>query len=182
MEEFSIFEHVKGHLLAFCYKDGDVDCFTTCFQRWSDVEYLEEFFEINKEDVTGEFYKETVENAVVKTLKESKLFKKQILDIANGRGNLELEKLFKPLTDTEPLTRQRNKSYGIEKNSWLRIYAIRLGKNLFIITGGCIKLTKEMKDRSHTRDELKALDVAFQYLKEMGIDDGTDYGYLEIEN
>ncbi len=182
MDNLTIFEHVKERLLAFSYEGESCDCFQLCFKRWSDVEYLEEFFEENKSDLAGDFWSTSVEDAVLKTLEESRKFKKIILNTANNKSPKTLDELFQPLTNKEKSTLERNKSYGPNRKSWLRIYAIRFGRNCFIITGGAIKLTATMGERDHTENQLDKLNIARDYLKSLGIEDDTDLGYLEIKN
>ena len=42
--------------------------------------------------------------------------------------------------------------------SWLRLYAIKLEPGIYIVTGGAIKLTKTMQERSHTLRELEKME------------------------
>ena len=51
------------------------------------------------------------------------------------------------------------------KNPWLRIYAIRIASNTYVITGSTIKLTKNMDERKHTNDELDKFKKAIAFLK-----------------
>ena len=45
------------------------------FNNWNDVEYLEKFFEENKEDLKSGFFGTiTIEDAVFRTIEESKRF------------------------------------------------------------------------------------------------------------
>ena len=66
--------------------------------------------------------------------------------------------------------------------SWLRIYAIRISANIFVVSGSAIKLTLEMRDREHTKQELEKLKKTAQYLKNEGFIDDDDYGFIEINN
>ena len=59
--------------------------------------------------------------------------------------------------------------------SWLRVYAIRLEKNVFVITGGAIKLTRTMQERSHTQAELDKLNQCRQYLASNGVFDSDSF-------
>jgi hypothetical protein len=52
----------------------------------------------------------------------------------------------------------------------IRIYAIRLTPNLFIVTGGAIKLTATMQERPHLREELTKLEHVRTWLKENEFD------------
>jgi len=57
------------------------------------------------------------------------------------------------------------------KANWLRIYALRIDRNTYIITGGAIKLTQKMQERDHTDIELKKIEKCRNYLLELGIVD-----------
>lgn len=57
-----------------------------------------------------------------------------------------------------------NKAKGLNKPSWLRIYAIRLDANLFVVSGGAIKLTETMNERAHLIQELRKLELTKAYL------------------
>ena len=81
---------------------------------------------------------------------------------------------------TSPKEMEKMKARGEKVNrhdSWLRIYAIRLTDGKYIITGGAIKLTLEMKDREHTQNELIKLDKVRRFLLEEGIVD--DEGFID---
>ena len=59
------------------------------------------------------------------------------------------------------------------------MYALRLSANTFIMTGGTIKLTQRMEERSHTERELVKLEKVKEFLRRNGIHDG-DFEVLEI--
>lgn len=63
----------------------------------------------------------------------------------------------------------------------MRLYAIRLDPNLYVITGGAIKLTETMNERDHTKNELQKLEQAAVWLKEIGFESSDDYGFIEIK-
>jgi hypothetical protein len=92
---------------------------------------------------------------------------------------LGLEGMFRPLHDSQSriLTLDKRKA----KTNWLRIYALRIDKNVYIVTGGAIKLTQKMQDREHTIIELKKMDSCRRYLLELGIVD-IDGVIEEIES
>lgn len=54
------------------------------------------------------------------------------------------------------------------KRGWLRLYAIRLAPNCYLVTGGAIKLTNDMR-RKHLQHELMKLDQAKALLRNTGI-------------
>lgn len=61
---------------------------------------------------------------------------------------------------------EKDKLKGELYPSWLRLYAVRLDVNLFVVCGGGIKLTPTMNNREHLLKELKKLDVTVQYLRD----------------
>ncbi len=183
----SIFEIVRDSLLSVQYEGNENDEFERIFDLWKeDVEYLFNFFEEHKADLQGGFFGDiSVEDAVYLTIEEATEFERYIREIAeegihNPDASLDVL-VFRPLHDNETSTKRvQSKAYGSEDNSWLRIYAIRLGNNQYIVTGGAIKLTKAMQDRPHTDLELKKLKTVSTYLKDEGIIDGDDIGFLDI--
>ena len=74
------------------------------------------------------------------------------------------------------------KAYGTNYQSWLRIYAIRIG-NVYVITGGAIKLTHLMEERPHTQKEIEKLINVLASLKKEGFDhpDAFDCDYYSFE-
>ncbi|MBE9468625.1 MAG: hypothetical protein IMY72_09965 [Bacteroidetes bacterium] len=165
------------------------DEFNRLFNNWQDPEYLDEFFNKNKKDLQGKFFKNiSIEDAIEKTIDEAYDFQQKILSTAeNGKKEFlqNLQSLFKPLNKREEiiypiLNFQKSKAYG-SKKSWLQIYAIRIDKNIFFITGGAIKLTKTMNERKHTLKELKKLDKVKQFLiSENIIDNDSIVDFLEL--
>ena len=59
--------------------------------------------------------------------------------------------------------------------SWLRVYAIRLEPNVYIVTGGAIKLTRTMQERAHTIIELEKLNSCKEFLKANGVFDKDSF-------
>jgi hypothetical protein len=66
------------------------------------------------------------------------------------------------------------------KRRWLRLYAIRVDKGTFVITGGAIKLTHYMDERHHTRKELLKLELCSNYLKSQGVFDFDSFNELDL--
>ncbi len=184
---FAVKTIIENSLYAVIYNDKQTDEFDYLFNSWQDVEYLFNFFENNKPDLQKDFYDNiSVENAVLQTLKDAENLEQILLEKAKkGRNNASnnLQTLFKPLNNGEnskfPIPDyQESKVYGSVRKSWLRIYAIRIAKNVYIITGGAIKLTRTMNEREHTKNELEKLKKVKQFLIDEGIldsDDITDF-------
>jgi hypothetical protein len=74
------------------------------------------------------------------------------------------------------LTREKARNWDrIGHASWLRVYAIRLEKNVFVATGGAIKLTRSMQERPHTQEQLDKLNSCRQYLLNNGLFDADSF-------
>ncbi len=182
-DEFENNEFIEGH--------KNPDEFNRLFINWQDPEYLDGFFNKNKEDLQKEFYGNiSIEEAIQKTIDEAYKLGQKILSVAEkGKESISesLQTLFKPLNNYEneiypiPIY-QKSKVYGSNYKSWLRIYALRIEKNVFIITGGAIKLTKTMNEREHLKKELKKLENVKSFLISEGIiDNDSIIDFLELE-
>ena len=183
----SIFAIIKNSLISVKYIDCESDEFEKIFDNWTDVQYLSKFFNKHIKDLQSGFYGEiNTEQAIDRTILEAEKLEKKILDISeNGKTNNyeTLQTLFKPLHNNDYSLKdfQKSKTYGAEYKSWLRIYAIRIDKNTYVISGGSIKLTETMNDRSHLKEELQKMDIVKEYLIENGLFDENDFEYLEIK-
>lgn len=186
-----IFAIVENALLTVQYDGEKLHEFARIFREWSSVEYLEDFFERHKSDLQSDHYRETkglisVEEAVFRTIDEAEDFEYHIKDVAeSGKENDEEtlhDLIFHPLHKNDSSTlHQESKAYGPEQSSWLRLYAIRIAPNLYVISGGAIKLTPKLQDREHTVLELKKLKIVTAHLKDIGFEQADDYGFIEIE-
>lgn len=183
----SIFAIIKNSLISIKYIENENDEFERIFDNWTDVEYLSNFFNEHNKDLQSGFYgKIRIEQAIERTIQEAEELEEIILEISeSGKTNdyKALQTLFKPLDNNEYTLKdhQQSKAYGSEHKSWLRIYAIRIAKNTYVITGGAIKLTETMNDRVHLKEELKNLESVKEYLIDNGLFDEDDFEYLEIK-
>lgn len=65
------------------------------------------------------------------------------------------------------------------RTSWLRIYAIKLARGIYIVTGGAIKLTATMQEREYTAKELDKIEKVRNFLlAENIIDDDSFIEYI----
>lgn len=91
----------------------------------------------------------------------------------------------KPLDITDArvskLSREKARNWDRDRHaSWLRIYAIRLEPNIYVVTGGAIKLTHTMQERKHTTLELQKLNRCRDYLRSNGVFDQDSF--VELAN
>src|SRR5690606_10528382 len=134
-------------------------------EAWTDVEWLEAFFEEHRYDLRY-FGRISVEEAVLDTLDDADDLFEHIQELANGRGGL--EHAFKNLENNEyrAIELSKRKAKGLRHKSWLRIYAIKIDTDIFLITGGAIKLTNRTEERAHTKRELAKLQRCKSFLEE----------------
>ena len=186
MEIIRIFVVVNRSLLSVQFYGEAEDAFTILFEQWSDVEYLEDFFENNKADLQSGFFGEiSVEEAVRVTIDEAERVEEYVRRLARAskasRREQQIDFVVKDLKANDPSFQLvKTKAYGVSKPSWLRIYAIRIAENLYVVSGGAIKLTKTMNDRQHLRDELEKLECVKQYLINNGLISEADYQCFEL--
>ena len=161
------------NLFAIKYAGETKDEFSRLFEVWQDSEYLEDFFETHKADLEGDFWGNmNVENAILETFEYAQEFERHLLELS-GQSKQEqltgLEEIFSPLHNLQYHTKTLGKSKA--KATWLRIYALRIDRNVYIVTGGAIKLTQLMQDREHTNHELEKIESCREYLMNQGIVD-----------
>lgn len=163
----------NGKLWAVVYDGERVDILTKTLSNWLDPIFLRQFFEQNHEDLENYFHITNVDEAIYDTIADTASLACVILDI---HPDANLDSLFRPLENSrmremilsrEKAKGQRTPSHG----SWLRLYAIKLDPNVYLVTGGAIKLTYKMSDRAHTLMELKKMELVRNYLMANGVFD-----------
>jgi hypothetical protein len=158
--------------------------FDRFFNLINDPEWLYQFFEANRDDLKSGFWKQKkVEDAILQTLDEVYYMEELLCEFAEkGFANysLRLQDLFKPLNNYEYALTTHQKSKARVRNGWLRLYGIRLTANCYLISGGGIKLTREMH-RPHLQNELRKLEQAKTYLKSNGIEYPEDLNSFNDE-
>lgn len=154
------------------------------FRKWNNAEYLLDFFMENFEDLKSYFKISRIDQAVEDTIEDADALQELVLDFPYTEH---LDNLFKPLDITDnrmsELTREKARNWDIDRHaSWLRIYAIRLEPNVYVVTGGAIKLSRTMQEREHTAQELYKLNRCKSYLKANGIFDQDSFVELINED
>lgn len=141
--DITTFAYLKEGVQAVWYRDHDTHVFEELFQQWNDAEYLTDFFRQRTSDLRSDFYKADnldVAQAVALTIKEAARFAAS-LQRHTRKGTL--SEYFEPLIAGRELSKlPLEKAKGPTKRLWLRLYAIRLEDDTYVVTGGGIKLTK----------------------------------------
>ena len=162
-----------GRLWAVKYEGDSDNCFDSLFAQWYNMGWLSSFFKNNLSDLQSCFRITNVYQAVMETMDEAKRLECQMLDI---KPDANLDYLFKHLENSRysEMLLGREKAYGdgiFRHQSWLRIYAIKMEPGVYLITGGGIKLTAKMEERSHTLAELAKLERVRNYLLDNNVYD-----------
>jgi len=188
MEIVAIFALEKESLYTVQYADESMHEWERLFDDWTDAEYLYDFFEAHETDLTAGFWGNiTIEEAVEKTIEDARKLRQFIYALAkDGKDDLQsaLQTHFKPLNNKcydyqQPLL--QSKAYGLRNKSWLRLYAIRINANVYVISGGAIKLTETMNKRAHLLDEIEKLKITQQFLKENDLIHEYNFDFLEFQ-
>lgn len=159
------------------YEGEEENALFRSFAQWNDVEWLRAFFYENKDDLESYFKVTDVNEAIYDTIEDSDKLQCLILDLS---PDADLEKLFRPLDNRQAAALMLDKEKARLKNdgghpSLLRLYAIRLEKGAFIVTGGAIKLTATMAEREHTLLELAKMEKVRNFLLDEGIEDKESF-------
>ncbi len=183
MELIPIFRQENPTLYAVKYNGESEDEYHRLFDLWSDIEYLETFFQDNMEDLLKGYYRySSVEDAIEKTINDAESLEDYLQSLVECSliDRFSLQTLFQPLNAHETHLSSMQKSKArYKKSPWLRLYAIRIASDLFVITGGAIKLTKLMEEREHTQKEFCKLDLVKNFLFDQGLLDKEDFEYLK---
>ena len=175
-----IIEICGPYLYSVKYETEEIE-FYKLFHEWENADWLQSFFETHSCDMDPVFWGNITDPEVAssRTLEEAfdldSLFQ-QLLENTRNNTEPDLDTFFKPLGgeyayvwDYLPV-----KGYGTAFPSLLRLYAIRLAPNSYIVTGGGIKYCRKMDDSPELKDELKKIEQVRRYLKENAIFDSED--------
>lgn len=170
-----------GRLWAVRYDGEEDNVLFSLFDRWNDVAWLRSFFKANSRDLESYFKITSINQAIKQTIDDSEKLEAIIMDIS-PEANLDM--IFRPLSNSRIaeclLGREKARLKNlVGRTSWLRIYALKLAKGVYIITGGAIKLTATMQEREHTAAELERIEKVRNFLLEENIiDDDSFVDYI----
>jgi len=155
-------------LYSFCYNEEYESELERLLDCWTDITYLFNFLEENKSDLGSR----TISEMTIDILEDVDYIEDRLIQLCSD-DNENLDFFFKSLYNQEyqfiPLSKQKG------RKDYLRLYAIRIDCNCYVITGGAIKLTRIMEERSHTLLELQKLENARLYFKMHGVFDSDSF-------
>ena len=173
-----IFPH---HLYSFHYDGQEENEFRRLFSEWNDIDYLLSFFRQHisflDKDIWSEFENEP-ENAAKSVIIDANKLEPYIQELEENTKNgkkPDFDSFFQPFDGkyTYVIELVPMKAYGMNKHTFLRLYAIKLDDNCYLIIYGGLKLGRSVQDSPILKDNvIKKIDWALYYLKQEGIYDG----------
>ena len=157
------------HSFKFCKGSDEL---SRLFDMWTDAEQLYDYFRINSDVLKYE--KIDIDEAVILTIENAD----HLYDLlSDNRANL--DDLFETLSRDSLQIKLLPKFKS--KKRWLRLYAIKIDSRYYVITGGAIKQSQEMRDNALTREELKKLEQCRNFLIDNDIfDSGSFMDFVEL--
>ena len=171
-----------SYLYSIKYDRWDENEFDRLFLLWNDVDAVAQFMEDNSNFLKNDFWRDKIEPEdaarQVRNEAESLEIRFDELNENTSIGQKPdfdthfqyLEGKYKYVLEWQPM-----KSYGTFRPSLLRIYAIKMEANTYLITGGGIKLADTIQNSPDLKDHiLQDIDLVRDYLKRNGIMDSDD--------
>lgn len=159
-----------GQLFAFHFNGEKMNELRRLLTLWNDTTYLYKFVTENKSDVSKDV---TIGSLVFQLNKNANEIDDTLNEISSDPER-SLEEFFKPLDNQEIYIVKLSKQKG--RKNYLRLFAIKIDTNCFVITGGAIKFHHLNKDRPHTQKEMQKIDSCRNYLIDNNVFD-TDSFY-----
>jgi hypothetical protein len=174
-----IFEEEDCRLFAVAHESGNA--LTNLFKDWDRSTFVWKYF-LKHENLLKAKFKvadtplEFIERISVDTVNEAKKLYESIKKLPETyKGNPwsdDLDKMFPKLhpSDLDNAELRESRAYGIEKNTCLRIFSVRVETNCHLVTGGMIKLTLGLQDTKPAGpEEYAKLKSAKQFLVDNSI-------------
>lgn len=169
MEIVVIFEE---KLFSFRYENELDNEYDRLMDLWTNASYLQAYAKKNKvKDVYG-FIEDILQHA------------EEIQDFLENlsRNKKPFGFYFEPLQESEAKRKILPLQKGKIPKNQLRLYAIKLDTNCFVITGGAIKMSQRMDEHPDTKNELVKLNNARSYLNKNGVVDADSFVELLNED
>ncbi len=168
------------------FDEADTDEYSRVLALWKDLDYLVDFFKANAKEVDQPYWRKVGLNpdtpiaSADRVAREAVVLATHIRELAeNSKDNKfpDLEDFFHPLGGKYSFVRELepHKSYGTFNPSLLRLYAIKLDKNVYLIVFGGIKLGSTIQNSPGLKEQVfNRIDNVITFLKANGIFEGED--------
>ncbi len=160
------------NLWSVCYPEDStetetIDIFLKLFRLWNNRQYLQNFFIENEKDLSHPIWNGiSIEDAIEQVFDElDDLFNElecvefQFPNCEGQTLNDIFESFHKPEYVLYKKEERFRKAKPINRPQMLRLYGIELEDNCFVITGGAIKLTKQMQPEHLHKEYIKLKNV-----------------------
>lgn len=178
-----IVEIIPPYLYSMQYDNEPLDEYHRVFRDWHEASFLAEFFRLNAEYLQQPFWKEYFsepEDAAKDVIVDATALERYINQLADNAKNGEtpdFESYFQPLEGKYiyewkliPM-----KGYGTGKPTFIRLYAIRMEENCYLVVYGGLKLADTIQNSPVLKTEVfKRIDQTLAYLKQEGITEQED--------
>ena len=179
MEIEAIYE---PYIYSIKYDGQDKNAFYLLFDAWNDITEVVEFMRTHQEYLKNPIWGDecTPESAAGKVRDEARELARIFIDLfeKTDRGEKpDYDSHFQFLDGKYQVYEYiPMKSYGPGRPSFLRMYAIKLKSNLYVITGGGIKLADTIQNSPDLKDHvIKNIDKVRAWLIQNGVIDEQDF-------
>lgn len=175
-------ELLPPYLYSMQYGDDDKqDEYERLLDVWTDADAVASFFESHSQEMDPLFWGDIAEPEVAasRTITEAYDLDEHITTLYHNAKlgvKPDYDDYFQPLNGEFGYLYIRTpmKAYGPGDPSLLRLYAIKLSSNCYLITGGGIKYCKTMQESPELMAEIDKLKSVLSFLKHLGIEDAED--------
>ncbi len=179
-----IIEVIPPYLYSVKYDEESLDEYHRIFRDWSDVNLLVDFFRLNADYLNQPFWRDCFSEAedaakdVIVDANALERYIKQLADNVRNGDKPDFETYFHPL-EGKYIYEWRlipMKGYGMGKPTFIRLYAIRMEENCYLLVYGGLKLGDKIQNSPGLKDEVfKRIDRTFAFMKREGITDSEDF-------
>ncbi|MCQ2253989.1 MAG: hypothetical protein MJZ29_00660 [Bacteroidaceae bacterium] len=181
-----IVEIYEPWIYSIQFDEDDLNEYDKVIEKWHDLDYLTEFFTTNAEYMNNPIWASIglspsePEKSAERVIDESEKLEdyiEQLVENAEHGVKPDLEAHFHFLNGKYSFVCELApmKAYSTLKPSLLRLYAIRLEENCFLIVYGGIKLADTIQNSPDLKDNvIQKLDKVLAFLKREGITERDD--------
>ena len=173
---------ICGPFLYSIQYDGEEENeFDRLLKKWRDLEYVTQFIEDNKDYLTNPtlFAVWAPDARAVSVVGDFNMWDERLhhMELHGESGIFELfiPGAWEGAKYKYEIVNPPMKSYGTERPSLLRFYAIKLDSNVYLITGGGIKLGDKIQNSPDLKDHvIQNIEKVKHWMKQNGILDSND--------